>query len=252
MQKGNSQPLIDEERKQKLDEFQSKIGIFLSDPALLNTAFTHTSYANERGSGVEDNEKLEFLGDSILGAATADYLFRTYKDLREGDFSRIKATVVSEESLSEIATKLEFQKYIRIGHGEELNGGRKKKAILADAMEAVIAAIYLDQGMEVVSAYILSWLKGQIEKVLEGKNTNKDYKSVLQEYLQKKSSKVPEYLLDHTEGPQHDQRFFVKVFVGSRCFGPAEGRNKKEAEQNAARLAIESLGLNSSFVKETD
>lgn len=242
--------MLDENRMRELSCFQKTIGITFNDSSLLDTAFTHTSYANERGPGVENNEKLEFLGDSILGFVAADYLFNNYTNLHEGDFSRIKATVVSEESLSEVALRLDFPRYIRIGRGEEINGGRSKKALLADAMEAVIAAIYLDQGIEVAGKYIISWLKDQISKVFEGKNTNKDYKSVLQEYLQKKSNKVPEYKLDHVEGPQHDQRFFFKVFVGNKCFGPAEGKNKKEAEQNAARLAIDSLGLSSSFVKE--
>lgn len=236
-------PLPDERRLGELSVFEEAIGIRFKEKRLLNLAFTHTSYANELAGEVDNNERLEFLGDSILGMITAEYLFDTLTKMHEGDFSRIKSAVVSEESLSEVALRLDFPRFILIGRGEEINDGRHKKAILADAMEAVIAAIYLDQGFECARGYVLSFIKGQVERVLEGRNSNKDYKSMLQEYLQKRKNKVPEYLLDHTEGPQHQQRFFVKVFLGNKCFGPAEGPNKKSAEQNAARMALTSLGL---------
>lgn len=236
-------PQLDTKRLGELSVFEEKTGIIFHEKRLLNLAFTHTSYANERGGEVDNNERLEFLGDSILGMVTAEYLFDTLTAMHEGDFSRIKSAVVSEESLSEVALRLDFPSYMLIGKGEEINGGRHKKAILADAMEAVIAAIYLDQGFETAKGYVLSWIKVQIEKVLAGSNTNKDYKSMLQEYLQKKKNKVPEYMLDHSEGPQHQQTFYVKVFLGNRMFGPASGPNKKSAEQNAAKLALTELGL---------
>ena len=226
--------------------FSRNLGVEFKDINLLELSLTHTSYANETGS--VSNERLEFLGDSVLGIVCADYLYESLPDHQEGDLSRIKSMVVSEESLAEVSHKLELPKYIHIGHGEEINGGRSKKAILADAMEAIIAAIYLDQGFEAARTYVLSWLRGQVENVLKGRNTNKDYKSTLQAYAQKTRGKVPEYFLDRTKGPEHNPTFYVKVFIGPKCFGPASGGNKKQAEQNAARLALISLNL----IKETD
>ncbi len=222
--------------------FQRSIGVTFHDIELLNLAFTHTSWANESSRNVDNNERLEFLGDSVLGMITAAYLFRTVA-LPEGELSKILSSVVSEDSLAEVAIKLNISKYLLLGHGEEMLGGRKKKAILADCMEAIIASIYLDQGIENTEKYVLSWMEGQIKSFLEGRNDNKDYKSMLQIYLQKRKNKCPEYMIDHTEGPQHNQKFFVKVFLGNKCFGPAEGHNKKSAEQNVAHLALKQLGL---------
>ncbi len=232
---------------EELSVFQQSIGITFHDPGLLNLAFTHTSWANESFRNVDNNERLEFLGDSVLGMITAAYLFRTVA-LPEGELSKILASVVSEDSLAEVAPKLDIARYLQLGHGEEMLGGRGKKAILADCMEAIIAAIYLDQGIEKAESYVLSWMEGQVKNFLEGRNDNKDYKSMLQIYLQKRKNKCPEYMIDRTEGPQHQQRFFVKVFLGNRCYGPAEGHNKKTAEQNVARLALQQLGL----IKESE
>lgn len=236
-------PQLNQKRIEELSIFQDKINIHFSELRLLNLAFTHTSYANEVFGDVDNNERLEFLGDSILGMVTAEYLFENLPVLKEGDFSRIKATVVSEESLNEVAIKLSVSDYLLLSKGEEMHQGRQKKAILADCMEAIIAAIYLDKGFECAKSFILSFIKDQVAKVLEGRNLNKDYKSLLQIYFQKKKNKVPEYLLDHVEGPNHDQKFYVKVFLGQKCYGMAEGSNKKMAEQNAAHLALKQLGL---------
>ena len=227
-------------RLEELLAFSKIINVTFSDIGLLDNALTHTSYANETGK--LNNERLEFLGDSVLGLVCAEYLYKNLPFQQEGDLSRIKAAVVSEESLAEVAHKLGLNSYIQIGHGEEINGGRNKKAILADAMEAVIAAIYLDRGFDCARKYVLSWLEGQIETVREGKNTNKDYKSRLQTYMQKSRGKVPEYILDRTEGPEHMPTFYVKVILGHKVFGPASGANKKQAEQNAAHIALEELG----------
>ncbi len=229
------------DRSRELLAFSERLGITFNDLALLETALTHTSYANETGR--RNNERLEFLGDSVLGLVSAEYLYRQLPDHQEGDMSRYKAAVVSEKSLAAIARTLGFPRMIRIGHGEQINGGRDKDAILADAMEAVIAALYIDQGFEAAKTYVLSWIKDPIERVLEGKNSNKDYKSMLQAHRQKHKGKVPEYLLDRCEGPEHRPTFYVKVFLGNQCFGPAAGSNKKEAEQNVARLALISLGV---------
>ena len=157
-------------RLEELLAFSKIINVSFSDIGLLDNALTHTSYANETGK--LNNERLEFLGDSVLGLVCAEYLYKNLPFQQEGDLSRIKAAVVSEESLAEVAHKLGLSSYIQIGHGEEINGGRNKKAILADAMEAVIAAIYLDQGFDCARKYVLSWLEGQIETVREGKCLN--------------------------------------------------------------------------------
>ena len=178
-------PRITHERERELFSFQEKHNLHFKDLRYLNLAFTHTSYANEQREDVDNNERLEFLGDSVLGMITAEYLFSSFKSLHEGDFSKIKASVVSEESLSEIALEMGFDRYLLMGHGEELQGGKHKKAVLADAMEAVIAAIYLDQGLDKAREYTLSFISGQIEKYLKGSLDFKDYKTQLQEYLQK-------------------------------------------------------------------
>lgn len=221
--------------------FCTNLGVTFNDYRLLEMALTHTSYANESGS--PDNERLEFLGDSVLGLVCADYLYGLLDGHQEGDLSRIKAMVVSEESLAEVAFRLELPRYIHIGHGEEINGGRMKKAILADAMEAIIAAIYLDQGFDVAQKYVLSWLTGQVDNTIKGRNSNKDYKSMLQSHAQKNRGKVPLYHLERVKGPEHNPTFFVSVSVDNRTYGPASGGNKKQAEQNAARVALVSLGL---------
>ncbi len=236
-------PRITHERERELFSFQEKHGLKFNDLRYLNLAFTHTSYANEQKGDVDNNERLEFLGDSVLGMITADYLFSSFSSLHEGDFSKIKASVVSEESLSEIAVDMEFDKYLLLGHGELLQGGKKKKAVLADAMEAVIAAIYLDQGLEAARAYTLSFIKGQIDRYLKGSLDFKDYKTQLQEYLQKNRKDLPSYRLVSQSGPDHAQEFRVSVKVQGVEYGPASGKNKKSAEQNAAHLALISLGL---------
>ena len=228
-------------RMQELLSFSAGIGVKFDKIELLEVALTHTSYANE--SGNENNERLEFLGDSVLGLVCADYLCSLLPEHQEGDLSRIKASVVSEESLAEVAHGIDLPRYIRIGHGEEMNGGRDKKAILADAMEAVIAAIYLDQGFEASRTFVLSFLREQVDKVLTGRNHNKDYKSVLQALIQKKKSRIPVYVLDHIEGPEHKPTFYVRVIIGNRTFGPASGNTKKQAEQNAAHMALCGLGV---------
>lgn len=236
-------PRITHERERELFSFQEKYGLHFNDLRYLNLAFTHTSYANEQKEDVDNNERLEFLGDSVLGMITAEYLFSSFKSLNEGDFSKIKASVVSEESLSEIAIEMGFDKYLLMGHGEELQGGKHKKAVLADAMEAVIAAIYLDQGLETAKRYTLSFISGQIDRYLKGSLDFKDYKTQLQEYLQKRKKMLPQYRLVGQSGPDHNQEFKVSVRVLDKEYGPASGKNKKSAEQKAAKLALTSLGL---------
>mgnify|MGYP004698329345 CR=1 FL=1 len=237
-------PFITEERERELLSFLKDNKLRFDDLRLLNLAFTHTSYANECRGEVDNNERLEFLGDSVLGMITAEYLFSFYHKFHEGDFSRIKSVVVSEESLSEVASRMDFERYLLVGHGEKLQGGRKKKAIQADAMEAVIAALYLDQGFEAARDFVLSFIPDQVTKLQKNQLSYKDYKTELQVYYQKKKKgKVPVYELIGQSGPDHEQIFSVSVTLGSKTYGPAEGRNKKAAEQAAAKLALISLGL---------
>lgn len=235
--------MLSKERERELLSFIEDNKLHFNDLRLLNLAFTHTSYANEHKGGVDNNERLEFLGDSVLGMITAEYLFSSFDRFHEGEFSKIKSVVVSEQSLSEVASEMHFEKYLLVGHGEYSQGGTKKKAIQADAMEAVIAAIYLDQGIEAAKAFVLSFIPSQVDKVLKNKVSYKDYKTALQEYYQKRRGKVPTYQLVSQVGPDHDQVFSVTVTMGTKTFGPAEGKNKKSAEQAAAKMALLALGL---------
>ena len=238
--KSNKAPDIPAERIEELLLFQQNIGIKFNDISILNTAFTHSSYANEvRTYKVEDNERLEFLGDSVLSVVVSKWLYENLEG-DEGDRTRIRSVVVSEDSLSIVAKKLELDKYLIIGVGEEHTGGRFKKAILADCMEAVFAAIFLDQGMEVVRPFILNNLMPIIDATINNK-FKLDYKTQLQEYVQKRYKKVPEYTLIKSVGPEHDQIFYYTVTFHGKVFGPEGGHNKKDAEQNVAKLAWEQL-----------
>ncbi len=237
-------PVPDSARERELICFQEENNLRFNNIKLLNLAFTHTSYANEARGGMDNNERLEFLGDAVLDMVTAEYLFDNYYGVyHEGEFSKIKAIVVSEDSLSEVASRLEFERYLLIGKGEKTQGGARKKAIQADAMEAVIAAVYLDRGLEEARTFILSFIPSQIEKVLRNKVAYKDYKTKLQEYYQKRKGRVPEYTLVSQTGPDHDQVFSVTVRVEGKTYGPGTGKSKKHAEQNAAREALIHLGL---------
>ena len=222
--------------------FQTANGLDFSDISLLDNAFIHSSYANEvRQHNIADNERLEFLGDSVLSVVVSEWL---YMNLRgdEGECTRVRSLVVSEDALYEVAIKLGLDKLLVMGRGEELSGGRKKKAILADCTEALFAAVFLDKGFETVKSFILRVLVPIIGKVIDN-SYRKDYKTMLQEYIQKKYKKVPTYSLVGSRGPEHDQVFSYCVIVQGKTYGPAEGHNKKDAEQNVAKLALEQLGV---------
>ncbi|MGN1164144.1 MAG: ribonuclease III [Candidatus Ornithospirochaeta sp.] len=237
-------PSLTPERERELISFIEANKLKVKDLRLLNLAFTHTSYANECKGETDSYERLEFLGDAILDLITAEFLFENYySEYHEGDFTKIKSVVVSEDSLSEIALQKHFEKYILIGKGEMQQGGAMKKAIQADVMEAVIAAVYLDCGMEEAREYVLSFIPFQIQKVLKNRVSYKDYKTKLQEYWQKKKGKVPEYTMVGHDGPDHQQVFHVTVSLGGKVYGPADGKSKKHAEQNVAKLALIHLGL---------
>ena len=237
----HSAPSLSENRKRELFSFQSKVGLSFNDLSLLNNAFIHSSYANEAKGGVSDNERLEFLGDSVLSVVVSEWLYRNLKG-DEGDCTRVRSLVVSEDALYEVATSLGLDKLLVMGHGEELTGGRHKKAILADCTEAVIAAIFLDKGFDEARAFVQREIVPIIGKVMENRY-RKDYKTLLQEYVQKKWKIVPTYNLVSAMGPEHDQVFYYTVTFRGQSFGPASGKNKKDAEQSVAKVALDAMGV---------
>ena len=223
-----------------MQPLEEKLGYTFQDKRLLENALTHSSYANEhRGSDTHSNERLEFLGDSILGLVVADHLYRTRPDLPEGDLTRIRAALVCENSLVEVAQSLDLGSYLRLGKGEDHGGGRARPSIQADAVEALLAAVYLDGGIgsarKIIQKYILS-------REVAGLTKPRDYKTALQELVQRESGQVLAYQLVGEEGPDHDKRFFVEVDLNGTPVGSGQGRSKKEAEQMAAKAAIGKLG----------
>lgn len=233
-------PLLTEERRRELQLFEKNAGIRFKRKNLLNLAFCHRSFANERPNKIDNNEKLEFLGDSVLGLVVSEYLCTILPEKTEGDLARIKSFVVSEESLAEIAKRIRVDNYILVGKGEEYSGGRTKRALLADCMEAIIGAYFLDSGMKSAKSFVLRYVVTEINKVLEDRH-RKDYKSLLQECIQKRYKSHPKYRLIKKFGPDHDKTFLIEVKVGGKTFGPGEGKSKKEAEQQAASLAFKAL-----------
>ena len=233
-------PEIETVRRKELAAFQKAAAIRFRSPELLNLSFIHRSASNEN-LAKSNNERLEFLGDAVLGAVTADILFGRMDDRSEGDLAKVKSVVVSEESLAGIALELRIDTLLILGKGEESSGGRMKKAILADAMEALIGAYYLDSGFEAAYAFVRAFMEGEIENVLSNRH-RKDYKTLLQELTQRLYHSYPTYRLLKRTGPDHNRVFWLEVVVEEQVFGPGSGRNKKEAEQSAARAAYEALG----------
>ncbi|MCI1209279.1 MAG: ribonuclease III [Treponema sp.] len=234
------------ERKKELEAFCRPLKLKFHNFELLELAFHHRSYSNENTQNHYcNNERLEFLGDSVLGMATAAFLYQDMRENPEGDLAKIKAVVVSENTLAPIGRRIGIDTMLVLGRGEEMSGGRKKKAILADCMEAVIGAYYLDSGYKAAESYVLSFIIPEIRKVQQNKG-EKDYKTMLQEFYQKKYKKCPVYELIRKTGPDHDRTFHVVVHLGDSFFGPAEGKSKKAAEQNAAEIAWTEIRKNHS------
>ncbi len=227
------------------DEFeglQRAIEYRFRDRGLLEHAMTHTSRANEDVSGgVADNESLEFLGDAVLGFAIADILFRDFPAFNEGQKSKVKASLVSTTTLGRQAERLALGDHLLLGRGEEKTGGRRKQALLADGYEALIAAIYLDGGIEQARAFILREFGSLLAEVKESGLSGQDFKSALQEHLQAADRPLPEYKLTGSMGPDHRKQFQVAVLVNGEQLAESVGPSKKEAEQEAARLALERL-----------
>ena len=224
--------------RDEFDELQRRIGYRFRDRGLLEHALTHKSRAAEDASGgVADNESLEFLGDAVLGLVVADVLFRKYPSYNEGQKSKVKAAVVSTQSLARHAEQLRLGEHLILGRGEEKTGGRYKQALLADGYEALIAAIYLDGGLDAAASFLERELTEAIESGAVG-TSGQDYKSALQERLQALGRPLPEYRLAGQSGPDHRKMFNIEVIVAGEVLGTATGRAKKEAEQEAARLAL--------------
>ena len=217
---------------------EENIGYSFKDKNLLRKALTHTSYAYEHN--VESNEKLEFLGDSILEFISSKYIYKNYPKLKEGEMTKVRATVVCEESLYKIAKSHNFSDFLYLGKSEVITGGKNRPAILADSVEAVIAAIYLDGGLEPADKFIIENLKNEIE--IATKNVGKkDYKTVLQEKLQVHGDVKIEYEITKEEGPDHDKSFEAQVKCNGKVLAKGEGRSKKEAHMQAAKKALESF-----------
>jgi len=235
-----SNKVISRKRREKLIEFQKSIGIRFKTLELLNTALSHKSYVNETDKDLEDNEKLEFLGDAFLGLIISDCLYNQNLYFKEGSLARIKSYVVSETTLHGIGQEINIKDYLLIGKGEEKTGGRYRRALISDSVEALIGAYYLDNGYKQARKLVEKLFYKEIIKV-ENNRHEKDYKSILQELSQKRFKMVPEYHVINTEGPDHKRRFFVNVTVKKEIYGPGIGESKKQAEQHAARIAMHGL-----------
>ena len=222
-------------------ELVPRLGYAFEVPALLVQALTHKSYANEnRGGGFEHNERLEFLGDTVLDFVVSDILMRLCPESPEGEMSRLRSMIVSEVNLAGVARKLGFGSHLLLGKGEEQTGGRDKSSLLANAVEAVIAAIYLDGGMDAAYGFIQREFEPDIRELIDT-GQSFDSKTELQEYCQSSFGMLPVYNVVGEHGPDHEKVFEVEITAGGRPLGAGSGRSKKEAEQNAARAALESL-----------
>ena len=222
-----------------LKDLETSLGYRFHNITLLENALTHSSYANERWhNSLLSNERLEFLGDSVLGMLVADYLYRTFPNRPEGELTRMRADMVCEKTLAAAANRIGIGAHLLLGHGEEQGGGRARESILADAMESVIAACFLDGGLEAALKVVQQFI---LVEVPVTKMHNADYKTTLQELVQQKKNQVLSYVLVGESGPDHDKKFDVEVKLNGNVVGTGSGSSKKRAEQMAARAAIENL-----------
>ena len=223
-----------------MEFLQKKLNHKFNNVELLKNALTHSSYANEVRAYYGSNERLEFLGDSILSIIVSEYIYKQFPKMPEGELTRLRASLVCEKSLCSFARELELGKYLLLGKGEAHNGGRERDSILADAFEAVLAAIYLDAGMEKAREHVMNFVLREIND----KNDDgfKDYKTVLQEIIQQNPEEKVSYELIGESGPDHNKHFVVQVKINNNIIGKGGGKSKKEAEQQAARVALELMG----------
>lgn len=207
---------------------------------LLMNALTHSSYANEVRNGISSNERLEFLGDSVLSIIVSEYLYKKFPNLPEGELTKLRASLVCEKSLCGFSRELELGKYLQLGKGEDKGGGRERDSILADAFEAVLAAMYLDGGFEVAKNHAMRFIVEELKRVDD--EVFKDYKTALQEIIQRNPEESVTYILTNESGPDHNKIFEVEVRLNSNTIGKGKGKNKKQAEQSAAKEALRLMG----------
>lgn len=224
-----------------MKDFENIIEYKFKNPKLLEEALTHSSYANEhRDKHIKCNERLEFLGDAVLSIVVADYIFKSFPDLPEGELTKLRAALVCEKALYMFGKKIRLGDYLLLSRGERNGGGAERPSIVSDAFEAVIAAIYLDGGIDAASKHILRFVIPEVKNM--SKKPFKDYKTTLQEIVQKNPGEILEYHMVSESGPDHDKHFVFEVHLNSNVIGKGGGRSKKEAEQNAAREALELMG----------
>lgn len=232
-------PPLDPAREALLTELETKLDIRFRNRHLLNMALQHGSFGHEGRTGLRENyERLELLGDAVLSLVVCDHLYQRFPDAPEGTLAKLRARVVSEPWLARIAQNLQVGRYILLGKGEERAGGRKRPGLLADVLEAVLGAVYVDAGFGVAHAVASSWLQEMFEEL---ESPSDDYKSALQELLQERERRLPRYRIRHEEGPDHAKVFVAIVESGGRSLGEGRGQSKKQAEQAAARAALETL-----------
>lgn len=223
-----------------MDGLEQKLGYKFNNINLLKNALTHSSYANEVRNGFSSNERLEFLGDSVLSIVVSDYIYKHYPNMPEGELTKLRASLVCEKSLCAFSRELELGSYLMLGKGEDKGGGRERDSILADAFEAVLAAIYLDGGMEPARRHVMNFVLRELKHTDD--EVFKDYKTALQEIIQRNPEESVTYILIDESGPDHDKSFTVEVRLNSNVIGKGTGKNKKRAEQMAAKEALILMG----------
>jgi ribonuclease III len=239
-------PNSEERRKQKklrekhIDRLQRVIRVKFKNKSLLQRAVTHRSYVNESGRNTRDNERLEYLGDSVLALVVNEYLFKHFEDYQEGKLAKIKSAVVSEATLARLARKIDLGEFVLMGKGEEHSGGRERPSILANTLEAVIGAIFLDSGLKASRKFLLALIKDEIE-IVNNPSSMRDPKTALQEYVQKKYKERPVYEVVAERGPDHRKEFTVRLLIKGREIVTGDGPSKRKAEMNAAQILLQKL-----------
>lgn len=226
------------QRDKELSDLESKIRVAFLNKQLLNQSLTHSSFANE--ANVLDNERLEFLGDAVIKLVISEYIYNRFPSRPEGDLTKIRATVISDETLARVANRIKLGEYLLLSENEKRNEGQKKRSNVANAFEALVGAIYLDAGLGKIRDFLIDFLKSEIDKVSSA-GYIKDYKSALQEFVQKKKWMLPQYKVLREIGPKHKKEFIIGVRIKGKIMGEGQGLNKKEAEQKAAEEALKTL-----------
>ena len=232
--------MITQDRLDQLNLLEKRLGYVFKEKNLLNKSLTHKSYANEKSGTLKNNERFEFLGDSVLDLLVSEHMLKEYPQYAEGRLSKIRAAVVNEGCLADIANEINLGTYLLLGKGEDLSGGRVKNSILANAFEALAGGVFLDGGLVKASAVFLPYLDKKIIS-FAGNSHLKDFKSGLQEFTQVSRGCIPSYNIINETGPDHEKHFEVAVMIGDECMGEGSGRTKKEAEQMAAKIALQKL-----------